>query len=75
MTTREQLTHERLQALLSMLTDDGRKPPGEVDPEHVDAIREAREPGEGRQVAQAHRNGEAAPDVGPGADQGTGGGE
>lgn len=61
MPTRDQLTQERLDALLAMITDDGAKPPGEVDPEHVEAIRNTDGFGEGRDVAQAHAEGRGPP--------------
>lgn len=61
MATREQITKERLDALLSMLQDDGVKPPGEINPDHIRAIEGRNNLGGPMEVAKAHKNGESPP--------------
>jgi len=63
MPTREQLTQERLDALLSMMADDGRKPPGKVDLSHIETLKNTGEFGEGRKVAKNHREGNPPPEL------------
>lgn len=75
MTTREQLTAERLDALLTMIENDGVTPPGEAPPaEHIRAIRGAGRRGEPDEVARAHRNGNGPPDFAGGSGNGNSGG-
>ncbi|MHB9287368.1 hypothetical protein ACKVMT_10060 [Halobacteriales archaeon Cl-PHB] len=62
MTTRDQLTQERLDALLAMLVDDGRKPPGEVDPAHAEQLQQTRDIGEAAEVSEAHAEGREPPE-------------
>lgn len=69
MTTREQLTQERLDALIDVIVQDGVTPAGEVPADHVEAIRGVGQLGTAREVAQAHAQGNAPPDVGRGGAQ------
>jgi hypothetical protein len=66
MTTREQLTHERVTAFLQMITEDGATPAGELPPvEFVEALGQTTELGHGREVAKAARENRAPPDFAP----------
>lgn len=62
--SRDQLNQERLDALLAMLSDNQGGGPGSANREHLEAVQEVTDFGEAEQVAETHRNGEPAPDVG-----------
>lgn len=63
MTTREQLTFERFQALISMMAQDGATPAGEMPrPGDLEALQQAHELGQAGQVREAHANNNAPPD-------------
>lgn len=47
--------HQRLDALLAMLEDDGAEPPGSVDVAYIAALRSA-PAGQSEAVAQAHKD-------------------
>lgn len=68
MTTRDQLTAERLDALLRMIEESGATKAGELPPEgHARGLRRVRELGESGRVAEAHAEGRGPPeDVGRG---------
>ena len=53
MPTREQLTHERLQALIDVLVAQGT-----LSEERAEVLKQTREFGEARQIAQNARNGD-----------------
>ena len=61
MTTREQLTHERVKALIEMISDDGpRSNPGELPPgEYVATLQCVADVDEAASVAENCRNGDA----------------
>lgn len=61
MTTREQLTHERLDALYRLICDDGTTPAGEICPKYAAAVRGARDLDEPRRLAEEHAKGKAPP--------------
>lgn len=57
MTTREQITTEKLNALIEVLENEG-----VLSAEWRDSLRAVRESGEGREVAEAAREGRGPPD-------------
>lgn len=57
MTTREQLTHERLTALIEVLVQEG-----VVSREWADALEGTRDLGHGQEVAEARRERQGPPD-------------
>lgn len=57
MTSRDQLTNERLDALIEVLTEQG-----VLDPDWRDALENTRELGQGQEVAEAARQGQGPPD-------------
>lgn len=60
MTTREKLTHERLETLIEVLVEQGTLPR-----DWADALEGTRELGDGRKVAEAAREGRGPPDFAP----------
>jgi len=57
MPTREQLTHERVEALLDMMESDGATPAGEPPrPEDLEALRKTRKLGSAREIAENFKN-------------------
>lgn len=67
MPTREQLTTERLNALIVMWKEGGRTPAGDPpSDEHIGTLKEVTDVGEAREVADAHKADKAPPDVGGG---------
>ncbi len=68
---REQLTHEKLDALLRMISEDGVTASGEAPPpEYIDEIRSVAQLGDAEKIAVAHCRGvdasDALDEVGPG---------
>jgi len=57
MTTRDQLTHERQQALIECLVSEG-----VIGRDWADALESTRELGEGEKIAQAAREGRGPPE-------------
>jgi len=65
MTTRDQLTAEQVDALLRMIADSGGSPAGAMPGvAYVEALADTAAVDDPRAVAQAHREGNAPPDVG-----------
>lgn len=54
--------HQRLDALLEMLSDESGGGPGSVDTDHLNALREA-PPGHSKRIAEAHREGRGPPET------------
>ena len=62
MTTREQLTFERVKGLVRMVRESGASAPSDVPPEaYIDALERTREHGDADAVADAHAASEAPP--------------
>lgn len=73
MTTREQLTAEKLNRLLEMIADDGATQAGEIPPrEHVVCLLCSPDTDHTRRVAQAHREGRGPPEETPANSRGRG---
>lgn len=65
MTTRDQLTHERLEALIELLVAEG-----VISRDWADSLESTRDLGDGLAVAEAARAGNGPPDFANGGDQG-----
>lgn len=61
MVSREQLTFERMQSLIALIVDNGTSASGSIPTTHVEALQNIGEIGEGREIAEAHRNGNPPP--------------
>jgi hypothetical protein len=62
--TREQLTFERLEALIDMIKDDGESPAGQNPPSgYLRKLKETRKWGDAKQVSDAHKESVGPPDL------------
>lgn len=60
---RTQLTNERIDALLRMISEDGTTPAGETPVDHVAALRDVEQLGAADDIADAHRDGRPPEEV------------